>query len=198
MPGSRRTAVDGEQRRGQIVAAAAHAIATLGFEGLRVRDVAGQVGINIATLHYYFPTKEALVTAVVQQIIGNLDRVPHAYPAPAEDADPLALLTDHIGHILRRFETEREQFVVLDELYTRAVRDPELRAILRANDTAWAGYLRPILQAGRDQGRFRADLDPDAATVLVIGFLKSLPFQFDLTPKRTDAAVDELLRFLRP
>src|SRR5947208_9570069 len=31
----------------------------------RTRDVAAKVGVNIATLHYYFPTKEKLIRGVV-------------------------------------------------------------------------------------------------------------------------------------
>ncbi|MEV6848730.1 TetR/AcrR family transcriptional regulator [Actinoplanes sp. NPDC051411] len=190
MPASRRNAVDGEQRRAQIVDAARHAIATLGFEGLRVRDVADQVGINIATLHYYFPTKEALVAAVVQQIVGTLDRVPPSGPA----RDPRTVLTEHLAHILGRFEADRDEFVVLNELYARSGRDPELRATLLVNDAAWAGFLRAIFQDGRDRGQFRADLDPDGAAVLVVGFLKSLLSQLDLTAERARGAADEMVR----
>ncbi|MFK3979693.1 TetR/AcrR family transcriptional regulator [Micromonospora sp. NPDC050397] len=190
MPGSRRTAVEGEQRRAQIVDAAQHAIATAGFEGLRVRDVAAQVGINIATLHYYFPTKEALVAAVVQRIVRTLDRVPLNDPVH----DPRRMLIEHIQHILGRFAADRNLFVVLNEIYARADRDAELHAVLLSNDHAWADYLRTIFAAGRDAGQFRADLDPDGATVLVIGFLKSLLAQLDLTVERGRLAADEIVR----
>ncbi|TDV56321.1 TetR/AcrR family transcriptional regulator [Actinophytocola oryzae] len=190
MPGRRRTAVEGEQRRAQIIEAAEHAIATTGFEGLRVRDVADQVGINIATLHYHFPTKEALVAAVVQRIVSTLDRVPLSDPVQ----DPRQMLVDHVEHILGRFGADRNLFVVLNETYARADRDAELRAVLLANDHAWAEYLRTIFAAGRDAGQFRTDLDPDGATVLVIGFLKSLLTQLDLTAERRRLAADEIIR----
>ena len=52
-------------RRRALVFAAYRRIATDGFEGLRTRDVAADVGVNIATLHYYFPTKEALIRSVI-------------------------------------------------------------------------------------------------------------------------------------
>src|SRR5919201_2737422 len=52
-------------RRLALVAAAYRRIATDGFEGLRTRDVARAVGVNIATLHYYFPTKEDLIRSVI-------------------------------------------------------------------------------------------------------------------------------------
>ncbi|MGW1208969.1 TetR family transcriptional regulator C-terminal domain-containing protein [Streptomyces sp. NPDC002499] len=66
--------------------------------------------------------------------------------------------------------------MVLNELNTRAVRDEAMRETLDASDTAWRQYLLEILRAGRDGGQFRADLAPEAAAMLVIGFFKSLIF----------------------
>src|SRR4051812_23519897 len=57
---------DGRER--ELVEAAYAQIAEVGLEGLRTRDIAARVGINIATLHYYFPSKEALVLAVVKHV----------------------------------------------------------------------------------------------------------------------------------
>ena len=51
-----------------IAAAARALIAERGFEGLRTRDIADRVGINIATLHYHVPTKEALIELVAQSM----------------------------------------------------------------------------------------------------------------------------------
>src|SRR6266540_3746344 len=53
------------ERRQALVAAAYQRIAIEGFEGLRTRDVAADVGLNIATLHYYYPTKESLIRGVI-------------------------------------------------------------------------------------------------------------------------------------
>src|SRR5436309_13286777 len=52
-------------RRAALVDAAFARIASHGFEGLRTRDVAADVGVNVATLHYYFPTKEDLIRSVI-------------------------------------------------------------------------------------------------------------------------------------
>ncbi|MGH3813794.1 MAG: helix-turn-helix domain-containing protein [Pseudonocardiaceae bacterium] len=46
-----------------MVRAAFDVIAEKGFEGLRLREVAAQVGIDHSTLHYYFPTRQDLVAA---------------------------------------------------------------------------------------------------------------------------------------
>ena len=50
------------KRRQQLVSIAMEQIAKKGFEGLRFQEVAKQAGVNNATLYYYFPTKEALIS----------------------------------------------------------------------------------------------------------------------------------------
>ena len=55
-------------RRPAIAAAARALIAERGFEGLRTRDIAERVGINVATLHYHVPSKEALIGLVAQSM----------------------------------------------------------------------------------------------------------------------------------
>lgn len=39
-------------------------IADAALEKFRTRDVAAKAGINTATLHHYFPTKEDLILAI--------------------------------------------------------------------------------------------------------------------------------------
>src|SRR5262249_61472644 len=69
-------------RRSALVQAAYARIARQGFEGLRTRDVAADVGVNIATLHYYFPTKEALIRGVVGHALRKFPAAPPAGGAP--------------------------------------------------------------------------------------------------------------------
>src|SRR5262245_26152052 len=58
----------GEDRKRAIADAARQIIVEKGLEGLRTREIAQRVGINIATLHYHVPTKEALVELVAASI----------------------------------------------------------------------------------------------------------------------------------
>ena len=44
-------------------------VASEGFEGLRTRTVADRARVNIATLHYYFPTKEAFIGALAECLV---------------------------------------------------------------------------------------------------------------------------------
>jgi len=76
-------------RRQALIAAAYQRIANDGFEGLRTRDVAADVGVNIATLHYYFPTKEALICGVIGH---GMQRFTQTMPGEGSPAEQLAAI----------------------------------------------------------------------------------------------------------
>src|SRR5256885_4788736 len=88
-----------EDREQALVRAAFNQIAERGFEGLRTREVAAGVRLHIATLHYYFPTKEALIPRVVAHAIDPLRSTlaPHGSAAP-----PLRNHLPPVGQLLRR------------------------------------------------------------------------------------------------
>src|SRR5918911_1825327 len=89
-------------RRRALVDAAFRRLARDGFEGLRTRDVAADVGINIATLHYYFPTKEALVRAVIGQAMQRFIRT-----MPG-DGSPVEQLRAHLRALARLLREDHQ------------------------------------------------------------------------------------------
>src|SRR2546430_16008409 len=89
-----------EDREEALVRAAFNQIAARGFEGLRPREVAAGAGLNIATLHYYFPTKEALIRGAVAHAMDRLrsSLAPHGSPA--------APLRHHLRAVRKRLRAE--------------------------------------------------------------------------------------------
>src|SRR5579864_2553718 len=87
-------------RRQDLVAAAYEQIARLGFEGLRTREVAASAGVNVATLHYYFPTKEALIRDVLKHA---MQRFRSTMPAGGSPGDQLR---NHFAGIRRLVKEE--------------------------------------------------------------------------------------------
>ena len=146
-----------------------------GFEGLRVREVAREAGVNHATLLYYFPTKEALIQAVVTQLAQDFRT-----PLPGLD-DPD---TSALGELRREFadiqywvRTTPETFLVLSELTVRSRRDPAIARILHALLTGWHEYLVSILHRGIEEGTFRTDLDVDATALVIRTQLATIGYQ---------------------
>lgn len=185
--------IDGPpDRRQALVLAAYRRLAEAGFEGLRTRDVAAEVGINVATLHYHFPTKEALIRAVVahamRKFAGTLPR----------EGTPAEQLRGHLRSLRGLLREEPELWTVLGELALRASRDPAIAAIVGDTDDAWHRTLRALLQRGVDQGGLDPHLDPDEAASAMIAALKgvTLPTVAALRPGRVDQTFDQLERWL--
>jgi AcrR family transcriptional regulator len=57
------------ERRGQILDAALHVFAKVGFAGATLRQVADAAGVSKGTVFHYFETKEALFRAVVNDLV---------------------------------------------------------------------------------------------------------------------------------
>lgn len=56
-----------EQRRAQLIDAALDLFSAHGFEATRVSDIAHAAGVAQGLLYHYFPTKEALLAAIIER-----------------------------------------------------------------------------------------------------------------------------------
>jgi AcrR family transcriptional regulator len=178
-------------RRQALVRAAFARIARDGFEGLRTRDVAADVGVNVATLHYYFPTKEALIRAVFGHAMHKFGATMPTTGSPAEQ------LRRHLTALRRLLKEDRELFAVMGELTLRAPRDAAIATIVR-DDDAWHHTIRELIRRGAEQGSLRADLDPDDASALLISAIKgvSLPTSASFRPERVDQSFRQIEQWL--
>ncbi|MCL4302899.1 MAG: TetR/AcrR family transcriptional regulator [Anaerolineae bacterium] len=172
LPGSSRSDI----RRQELVLAAYQLIAAKGLEGLRVRDVAAEAGVNIATLHYYFNSKEDLIRGVVEYMV-HLFLTLKA-PLPSEGNETAAQKLRRIFLDLQyQLQQAPQMFVVFTELHLRSQRDPVIRAVLRDLNEAWQAQIEAICQEGVGQGTFRPDLEVHRAASEVIALIKGISLQ---------------------
>jgi AcrR family transcriptional regulator len=164
------------------------AAAEAGFEGLRTRDVAAEVGVNIATLHYYFPSKEALIRGVVGHAMGRFRT------AFAPGSRPGEQLAAQFQGIRRLAKDEPELFMVMGELALRSGRDPTIAAIFQDTIEAWHSTLRVLVGHAQKEGFVDTRLDPDTVASLVIATLNGL-FMVPVA-NTASARVDKALRQL--
>jgi AcrR family transcriptional regulator len=181
-------AATGAARRAALVLAAYHRLATTGFEGLRTRDVAADVGVNVATLHYYFPTKESLIRAVVGQAVAKFGRSMPSEGTPAEQ------LAQHFSALRQLLLNDPELFTVLGELAMRVYRDDAIARIFRQTDDPWFAKLRELVARGVAQGCLDPGLQPEWVAALVISAIKGLCFP-SVAPSRPER-IDQTFRQL--
>lgn len=174
MPQSKRT--KGTNRQNTLARIALTLLAERGFEGLRVRDVAELAGINIATLHYYFPTKEDLIYAVGEEIFQQFLSV----TAPVGESSvttPDQQLRQVFSDMQCQLERVPDLFVALHELQLRAHRDEPVRKIVGQIHGRWQSNLEGVYQAGIKQNLFRPDIEPSQAATAIIALLSGISLQ---------------------
>src|SRR4051794_15941056 len=123
----------GSNRRALVIAAYTR-IANGGFEGLRTRDVAADVGVNIGTLHYYFPRKEDLIRAVVRHTTAKFPGTPSGGGTPAGQ------LWRHLEGIRHLLKTDEELWRALSEVSLRTARDEAIAAVVQEGEEQWFGF----------------------------------------------------------
>jgi AcrR family transcriptional regulator len=179
-----------EKRREELVRAAFNQIAERGFEGLRTREVAAEVGVNIATLHYYFPTKESLIRGVVEHAMGRfrLTLAPHGSPSDQ--------LRNHLRAVRRLLVDEPELGSVMGELALRSARDKSIAAIMTEMYDAWHASMRGLLRRGVKAGDLRPELDSDGVAAVVVATLTAMTLPTMTGASRGDQALRQLERWL--
>lgn len=157
-------------RTTEIIQAAYHMIAERGFEGFRIRSLADRVGVNHATLLHYFPSKQAVIEALVGYLLQQLQEEGITHDA----ATPQDALRHELDDFRQRLLSDREFFIVLNELQLRAYRDPLVAAPLTKMYTQWRHYLTELIRQGIAAKQFRADVPVAAVVEVIIGQLRGI------------------------
>jgi AcrR family transcriptional regulator len=179
-----------------ILAATARVLVKKGFDGLTTNAVAEQAGVSIGSLYQYFPSKEALVAALIEQhidemnsaILSELTRVAQLPMAQAVRAV--------IELTIRAHSIEPELHRVLTEQVPRVGR----LARLAEADTICRRMVAGVLSARKDE---LAIADPDTAAFILVASIESITHRAALfaperlrDPRLIDEAVALVTRYL--
>ncbi|UUN26725.1 TetR/AcrR family transcriptional regulator [Streptomyces sp. FIT100] len=167
-----------EERRAEILRAALEVIAERGYRGASLAAVAERVGLTQQGLLHYFPTKEALLVAVLEK----RDQWDTSGYRRSPDGWRLELLASLVEYnamrpgIVQTFSALLGESVTEDhparEFFTRRygqVRS-EMAAVLRAEYGA----------------RLPSGLTPEEAAPLLVAVLDGLQYQWLLAPDEVD------------
>ncbi len=160
-----------------------------------MRDIADRVGINIATLHYHVPSKEALIGIVAQSMRDQF--ISQHQNRPRAGLSPVERLRSEFADFRETLAKNPMLFVALAELADRARRDPDVDAAIGPMRTFWHDQIVEILRDGRSDGSFRADIDPSAAALIIAGALNASHRHPQMRLVLFDRVCEELMRAVR-
>ena len=139
--------------RERIFLVAIELFAEKGFNGTAVRDLAGALGIEAASLYYHFPSKQDLLVAVLERIMDDL--LERLRVATHEAGGPTERLRRAMGshvyfHVLKR----KDALVSRSELRSLT---PANRRLIVAKRDRYEMAIRSLLDEGVAAGDFQTD-----------------------------------------
>lgn len=199
MPPQRaRTRQDRETRAEAIVDAAAQLFAVRGFRGTSIAAVAAEVGLTDAGVLHHFPTKRALLAAVLERSTVDSLGDAKAVFAPGGVA-ALRGLADW-GDVMER---QRHQTGLEVTLGAESIDpDADLHEFFVKRYRTVLRWLTKAVQQGIDRGELRSDVDARQEAIALIAFLDGVRLQWyfgvvsslaDEVRRHIDALIDRLV-----
>ncbi len=136
---SRRAAVpdlDAPDARKRLIEAAQAAFAERGFDGVSVRDITADAGVNIAAVNYYFGGKEGLYIEAVKHAhdcAGRMD----GFPKPPPGTPPAEKLRGFIREMVHRMHAPASPTSM--KLMMREMADPG-----KASHVVVTEFIQPV------------------------------------------------------
>jgi len=156
-----------EARPEEIVEAALAEFTARGFEAARMEDIAKTAGISKAAIYLYFPSKMALLEALIEAKVSPLARSAETLSA-AGAADPLMALRMLATMAAHRL-SDASLFAVPRLVIGISGRFPEIAKYYREHVVAPArGALESLINAAKVKGQIR-DVDTNAVVRAFIG-----------------------------
>ena len=153
------------RRNHQAVLESAEALFAVRGSKVRLEDVARHAGVGVGTVYRHFPTKEALVDAVLvgmhQSLLDDVDRA-------LADSDPGAAFAAFLVDIANLHARHR---VLAEQMSNHEIELSPASSLMRAQFQVRVAELVARVQA---HGDVRSDVSPSDIVVLLIGITAAI------------------------
>jgi AcrR family transcriptional regulator len=160
---------DKASARERILAAAVRQIASEGIDGVRIARIAMAAGVSTSLVHYHFDSRDALLAQALDYSYARAGdaRISSGELPAGSHAQRLQLMIDQCLPTSQELE---DDWVLWVELWLRAVRNPELRAVAEELYARLHAWFADEIKAGIASDEF-ARCDPDEVADRAIALL---------------------------
>lgn len=151
----------------RILTAGRDLLLELGYKGVTTDAVAKRARVSKKTLYAAFPSKDALMEAVLLSLLEeNMKRgdeiITGPGPALKKVMGLLAFIAEFLPQLQRQVFTQVEEF------------DPGLWARIEAVRNEWLKRLKDLILEAQNDGFVRKDLNPDLWLTLLLGTVRAV------------------------
>jgi AcrR family transcriptional regulator len=146
-----------DQTRARILKAAIKVFTRDGYSGGRIEQISSEAESNDRMIYYYFGSKEKLFVRVLEH---TYEQFNHAESLLKLDpSTPVQTLRDLVAFVWSYYVEHPEFVAILSIENLHKGKHAKQSSELRRLSGEAVGVLRPIIEAGQQQGLFRQDLD---------------------------------------
>ena len=158
---------EGGDTREKLLDAATRLFAEQGVAATSMSEIAADVGVTSAMIHYYFKTRDRLLDAIVDERIGKFIFAVQPHFDESAD-DPFAMVRGLVEHLIRN----ATEWSWLPPLWIREIASDggQLRErMLKKLPVEFQKNLSTAIVAGQKRGTVNPDLNPQLFFVSIIG-----------------------------
>jgi len=144
-----------------ILEAAVQELADVGYGGVTIESIAARAGVGKSTIYRHWPDKLALIADAFETF--HVQMVPDLSERTARES--VELLVGHVAEVVADSTWSR----CIPALIEGAERDPRVREFHHRYNAERRQALIDLIARGANAGEFRPGLDPELATVALLG-----------------------------
>lgn len=134
--------------RDRILEAAIKRFAYASYDEVSLRDIAGDVGVDVAYVHRSFGSKAKLFEAVLREVSGGKEL------SPLEDASPDETAAQLVSRLLDKPRREHDDGIGPMDILIRSMASKNASKVLR--EKLEREFLRPLAERAGNEGELRA------------------------------------------
>lgn len=180
--------------RRRVLDAAIACFTRSGFHGTSMHEICAQAGMSPGALYRYFPAKEAIIIAIVEE-----ERAARAsFVEMLETAPSFVEGLARMGHALFSGETPMVCLELGPEIYAEAARNPALKPTFDGVEDEMNAAIRRCFLAAQARGEIDAAIDPEIALLLISAIGDGLVLRHSFSPGLSlDRAMPALASLIR-
>lgn len=162
-------------RREEIVDAALRLILDMGYNQVTLADIAARVGVSKGLISYYFPRKEDVFLAVLDQIVDRLSADFEGFCRA--DATPSEKLMMIFNNLFGNEKRARRYYTVVIDYMAQAIRTPQVQEYTQDIYNSYRTYMERIIADGIRSGHFR-EVELQKTTSMILALMEGLVLQW--------------------
>lgn len=160
-----------EERKAQILDAAAIVFSQKGFTNTRMDDIVKQSDLSKGALYWYFKSKDEIIIALMYRFFDqDLESLDHLLEAHHSVRDTIL---QYVSDLVSAYQAMQNLVPLIYDYYSSAMRDDEKRDFFKTYFQQYQIRMREFVQHGIDVGEFK-EMNVEAFVLTLTAIIEGL------------------------